>query len=230
LLRDYDSHPDVPLRAAAFAFRGATLGKLKVVVVTDAAGPATTVSAAAFGLYDTKGKNIAGWDADKKELATRPLISATSVPPGSYRFRAAVTDDAGRMGAADFEFAAALQSVRPYELSSMMLGLMDRGDFQPRLQFSTEPVATAYLEIYTGSFGVKAPVVAFILTRADDGALIVRLPASLTTGPNSKWIATAPIALSDLSPGDYVVRAMVGVGAGELGGVTRTLRKISSGR
>ena len=88
------------MRAAASAFRGATPSHLKIVVMADAAGPATTLSAAAFGLYDAKGKNVAGWDADGKELATRPARLCDECPSGIVPAARGGTDSSGRMGAA----------------------------------------------------------------------------------------------------------------------------------
>ena len=104
-----------------------------------------------------------------------------------------------------------------------MLGL-SRGGFVSRMQFGREPVAIAYLELYGGTPGQPVWVV-FELARTLNGPPIVSMPGTLAASSNG-YSATAPIPIGTLSPGDYIVRATVGVAGGPSTRVERTLRKV----
>ena len=82
-----------------------------------------------------------------------PALTAMVVPPGTYRLRVAATDTTGRTGAVDTEVVAEMVKAGSLRLSSLVLGISKAGGFQPRLQFSNEPVALAYLDFFGGTAG-----------------------------------------------------------------------------
>src|SRR5262249_15335601 len=111
--------------------------------------------AVSVGYFDNQGKMVGQTNLSSTELAARPFFSTVVVPPGTYRVRVAAVDSAGRGGAADTEVAAEMTPAGTLRLSSLVLGLWRDGAFQPRLQFSTEPVAIAYLDVVGGVAGAR---------------------------------------------------------------------------
>ena len=183
-----------------------------------------TVAFFCLGLIDGNGKLVAQAPFEAADLKPgQPVMAALLVPPGSYRLRAAATDAGGRTGTSDYELTAELRQAGPLELSGLVLGL-SRGGFVSRMQFGREPVAIAYIELYGGSPGQQVSVV-FELARTLNGPPLVSMPGTLAVA-GDHYSATAPIPIGTLSPGDYIVRAMVGVAGGPSTRVERTLRKI----
>jgi hypothetical protein len=215
---------DLPLRVTGFASRQSGQQKLKVVAVAEPIDPTTALASAALGLIDGNGKLVAQAPFEAAVLKPgQPVMAALLVPPGSYRLRAAATDAGGRTGTSDYELTAELRQAGPLELSGLVLGL-SRGGFVSRMQFGREPVAIAYIELYGGSPGQQVSVV-FELARTLNGPPLVSMPGTLAVA-GDHYSATAPIPIGTLSPGDYIVRAMVGVAGGPSTRVERTLRKI----
>lgn len=217
-----DAYTEVPMRAAAFATRGAE-GKLKIVTVSEPADPDVTLKAVIVGLVDQADRVVAQWSAP--DTAERPLLAAMLAPPGSYRLRVAALDTQGRAGAADYSFAAELTSAGPLTLSSLVLGLSRGGGFVPRLEFGTEPVALAAFEIYGGATGTRATA-RLELARTTDGPAVITSPLALDpTSEPGRFTATGAIAIGALPPGDYVARAIVAPEGAAEARIYRTLRK-----
>jgi hypothetical protein len=152
LIRQATVIRDLPLRVTGFASRETGQTKLKVVAVAESVDPSVILNAAAAALVDASGKLVAQSTLDAAQLKAGPYLAALLVPPGTYRLRFAAVDSQGRAGTADYEITAELRQAGTLQLSSLLLGL-SRGAFMPRLQFGTEPVALAYLDIYGGKPG-----------------------------------------------------------------------------
>jgi hypothetical protein len=215
---------DLPLRVTGFASRQSGQQKVKVVAIAEPIDPATQLASAALGLIDANGRLVAQAPFEAADLKPgQPVMAALLVPPGSYRLRAAAADTGGRTGTSDYELAAELRQAGPLELSGLVLGL-SRGGFVSRMQFGREPVALAHLELYGGTPGQQVSVV-FELGRTLNGPPLVSMPGTLAVA-GDHYSATAPIPIGTLSPGDYIVRAIVGVAGGPSTRVERTLRKV----
>jgi len=224
LLRDSLTHSDLPLYGVAYAFRGPSKDQTKVLaVVQSMAG--SKLSAAAFALVDGKGRIAAQWSADAQDLAMSPVVSAMSIPAGTYRLRLAASDDLGHMGAVDYEINTAIATAADLGAGSLMAGVMKDKTFQPRFTFAAgEPSATVYTELYGAAAG-KADV-RFELAATADGPALQTSPATISpTKDPDRWIVTGTIALAGIPPGDIVVRAMVTSG-GKSGQIVRTLRRL----
>jgi hypothetical protein len=107
----------------------------------------------------------------------------------------------------------------------VVLGLSRGGSFQPRLEFGPEPVAIAYVELYGGTAGagVKA---AIEVARSENGPAILAMPLAIEASRDAgRFLAQGAIPIGALPPGDYVVRALVGIEGQPLGRVIRTIRK-----
>ena len=224
LLRQTAIKRDLPLRVTGFASRQSGQQNVKVVAVAEPIDPTTELTSAALGLIDGNGKLVAQATFEAADLKPgQPVMAAMLVPPGSYRLRAAATDGGGHTGTSDYEIAAELRQAGPLQLSGLVLGL-SRGGFVARMQFGREPVAIAYVELYGGTPGQPVSVV-FELARTLNGPPIVSMPGTLAAS-GDHYSATAPIPIGTLSPGDYIVRAAVGVAGGPSTRVERTLRKV----
>ena len=231
MLREARVYRDLPLRATGFSARGLTPDELRVLVMGEAVDPETVIVAASAGLFDGQGRLIAQWTGNSTELGRRGAMGALAAPPGTYRLRFAARDEAGRTGTADTEVQVGLASGTGIELSSVVLGLSRptaagaAANFQPRLEFTTEPVAIAYVEVYGGQAGDRVGAHVEIATSLD-GPPLVALPLALEATPDSnRFQGIGAVPIGNLPPGDYLVRVSVGPERATPATVIRTLRK-----
>ena len=111
-------------------------------------------------------------------------------------------------------------------MSGLVLGVLRAEGFSPRLQFTTEATAVAYVELYGGKEGTPVNVT-FELSQTTSGPAVHRgIGALAATSEEGKVTATGTIPLHNLPPGDYVVRASVQAQGQTAGRVIRTLRKV----
>ena len=166
------------------------------------------------------------WNAEDADLGRSTILAALAADPGKYRLRVAARDSAGRSGTADYEVGADLATAGSMKLSSLVLGLSRNGNFVPRLQFSTEPVALAYLELYGGTPGAKIAAIVEVAQNVESAAILTAPLAIDPSGEEGRYLATGAVAIGALPPGDFVVRAIVGIEGQPAGQVLRTLRKV----
>jgi VWFA-related protein len=220
---------DLPLRTTGYTSRGVD-GRLNVLAIGEAIEPDAALVAASAALFDTSGRLVVQWTAEGTDLGRRSAMAALEAPPGDYRLRFAARDALGRSGTADADLKVGLGQAGMIEMSSIVLGVSRRlGDaepaFMPKLEFTTEPVAIAYLEIYGATAG--ASVAGGIeISATEDGPAILVSPISLErTTDADRYQGTGSIAIGALPPGDYVIRITLGLEGGVQGKVSRTLRK-----
>jgi len=224
LLRQASVVRDLPLRVTGFPSRESGQKNVKIVALGEPLDPSAALTAAAAGLVDANGKLVAQSVFEAADLKPgQPVMAAMLVPPGVYRLRFAASDATGRSGTADYELEGELRQAGPLQLSGLVLGL-SRGGFVARLQFSKEPVAIAYMELYGGKPGQPVSAV-FELSRTLNGPPIVTMPGTMAAA-GDRYSVTAPIPIGNLSPGDYIVRATVGAVGEPATRVERTLRKV----
>jgi VWFA-related protein len=231
MLREARVYRDLPLRVTGYVSRGATPEEPRIVVYGEAVDAEVALVASSAGLFDQQGRLVAQWTANSTDLGRRASLGALTAPPGVYRLRFAARDADGRTGTADTEIDVQLPSGSGFTLSSVVLGLSRpmAADapvaFQPRLEFTTEPVAIAYVEVYGGQAGDRVGAQVEMAMSAD-GPAIVALPLALepTSEPN-RFRATGAVPIGTLKPGDYVVRILVGPEGQPATLVMRTLRK-----
>ncbi len=227
MLRTATTYRDAGLRMAAFHSKNAGDDKVKIVVLAESVG-GNKLSAAAIGVYDTSNKLVAQWSADATALAAPSLMTAFVQNPGKYRIRVAATDAGGRAGTADYDLDATLTPASTVlTLSAMLLGTPDN-TFTPKLSFSTEPQAVAYFELYGGKQGMPVSVAVELAKTLNGPAMTTLQPKISATSEAGKYIVMTPIALGALPPGDYIVRAIVGLDGQPAGRTLRTLRLATS--
>jgi hypothetical protein len=159
-----------------------------------------------------------------KSFASTPVLAALPVPAGAYRLRIAAVDEAGRGGALDMDVRARLPRGEAVALSGIILATERSGAMAPRLVFSAEPAATAYLELYgapAGSLSAR-----FELAQSETGPAIAAVPAQIGP-PNAAGdrSVSASLPLGSLPVGDMMVRALIEVDGRLIAQVGRTLRK-----
>ena len=223
MVRETRAFPDLPLRAVAYASRGAS-GRMTVIALGESADPAAKITAATIALVDQAGKLVAQTTAGEKELAQSPILIATAVPPGTYRLRFAAVDAAGRAGAADYPLVADFTAAGPLKLGSLMVGSLRNNSMAMALQFRDEEKVVGYLEMYgqiTGPVKARMEVAA----TPDGPALATVQPGGSGTSEPDKFILTAEIPIASLAPGDYVLRAILSMADQPEGKVMKTFRK-----
>lgn len=215
---------DLPLRTAAFTPVDPDASTMRVVTLTEPVEPETQLASLVAALFDRDGKAIAQWVATDAELQQRPVAGAMQVPAGAYRLRVAAIDRGGRAGTADYPVDLDVASTGPLKLSSLVLGLSRDGRFLPRLQFTTEPVALGYVEMIGAAAGTKVSATLEV-SHTPNGPAIISVPLAIESPAQDRYTARGAIPIGALPPGDYVVRAMVGVEGHPATRVVRTLRK-----
>jgi VWFA-related protein len=218
-------HRELQLRASGYASREPGGETVKVTTLIEPADPAAKVATVGVVLFDERNKVMAQWTGSGSDLKSVPIMAGLVVPPGFYRLRVGAIDDGGHGGTVDTEVAADLTPAGQLKLSSLLLGLSRDGGFIPKMQFAAEPVALAYVEIYGGIPGM--PIIAALeLATTLNGPAIVTVPLAIKFG-DSRYLATGAVPIGALPPGDYAVRAIVGVQGQPAGRVVRTLRKVA---
>ena len=215
---------DLPLRTTGYAALEADGKSLRVVTLTEPVDPGVRFASLVAALFDREGKLVSHWTATSEELARPIVIGAMPAMPGAYRLRVAAIDTSGRSGTADYDLEAEVVQTGPLKVSSLVLGLSRDGTFIPKLQFTTEPAAIGYLEMYGGSPGTKIASALEIAATLNGPPLTVASFAIEPAG-GGRYVATGAIPIGALPPGEYIVRALIGIEGQALTRVVRTLRK-----
>jgi VWFA-related protein len=225
MLRDGKTYPDLPLRVVAMASPNPGDTKLTVVALLEPLDRSVTLESAAFGLIDQRGRLVAQWTANARELASLPAASAGLASPGRYRLRVAAIDTTGRRGSTDYEISAEPVTASGLTLSTMVLGVSYERDFVPKLQYVSEPTANGYFEVF-GTPPAGTLSMAMELASTEDGPALVRVPGAIvTTKDENRRRATGVVPIGQLPPGDYVLRAVMSLDGKPIATLSRILRK-----
>jgi hypothetical protein len=219
MLETPDAFRDLPMRAVGYSVRpvGADRDRLMWVrAIAEIVTPRAVLTAASAGLYSATGQLVARYDLSAADLAKPVLQAVLQAPPGQYRLRVAATDGK-TSGAVDCLIEVGLTPAGGLKMSSLMI--------EPKLQFSTEPEASAVFEIYGQNTGQQLSIE---LTLTGAGVNPRPLTPKISAAPREldKFIVLTPVPLADLPPGDYEVRAIVGVVGQASRTITTTLRKV----
>ena len=115
----------------------------------------------------------------------------------------------------------------PRGVGSLVLGVSAGQGFAPRLQFASEEVAVAMVEVAGLS---KTAVVAatFELAGSEAGPALATLAGTTRPSGDGMTVAFVGIPIGDMPPGDVVVRAVITVDGQPLAArPARTLRKVA---
>jgi len=225
MVRTGKQYRDLSLRATAASFRNAD-GSVNVVAAFEPTDPSTKIMTAYAALIDEDNLAKAVWQGEADKLTGWPTTLGLTVKPGKYRFRIAAIDSNGRQGLIDDQVVAELRTAGALQISGLLLGLQPAGKpFTTRMQFTTEPEAIAFLELYGATEGTRVAAF-FEVSTTTNGAAMSTVPGTFaSTGEDGKYAVTAKIPLASLAPGDYVIRAIVGEPGKPGARVIRTLHK-----
>lgn len=215
---------DLPLRTSGYAALEADATSLRVVTLTEPVDPAVRFASLVAALFDREGTLVSHWTATTEELQRPLVIGAMPAAPGAYSLRVAAIDTTGRSGTADYDLEAEIVQTGPLKVSSLILGLSRDGRFTPKLQFGPEPSAIGYLEMYGGSPGMKISS-ALEISATLNGPPLAAARFAIESAGADRYIARGAIPIGALPPGDYIVRALIGIEGQALTRVVRTLRK-----
>jgi len=230
MARSGKPYRDLPLRATAAPFRS-TNGTLNVIIAWEPTDPTVKVMTAYAALIDNAGQARDIWPGQTEPLSKWPTALGLTVKPGTYRVRIAAIDSNGRQGTVDDEVVVGLAPAGPVQVSGLLLGVQPEGKFAPRLQFTNEPDAIAYVELYGATEGTRVGAVFEIAKTTDGKADQTVVGTFAPTGEEGKYAVTGKIPLASLPPGDYVIRAIVGVAEGnQLKNAARILRTLHKTR
>lgn len=226
MLRDnLRTYRDLPLRAAAFAYRAAEGDHVKVVVMAGSLGTAP-LDGAAIALISESGGQGAEWMATP-DAAVGPVITAGEVLPGRYRVRVAASDAIGRQGVVDVRIDAAIVDAGPLQLSSLMAGSVGAAGFRPRFDFTGAAAVSGYLEIYNVPLLAGTPSGVLELAASPDGPALATAPMAIAATSNAdRRLAQGTLPLpATLPAGDLVLRARIELDGRPAGTLTRTIRR-----
>jgi hypothetical protein len=226
MLRTPTAYGDLPLRATGHTSRPVGNAEVTVMALFEALDPSTALKEASVGLFDEKNTLKKQWTAQAADLAKRPVMAALSAPPGTYRMRVAAVDGSGHAGTTDYALQVEMPRADPLKLSTLLLGTQQQGGgFAPRLEFTSEPVAIGLLEIYNVPKG-SAVTVDLDVLQTPEGAPLANAQTTVSQGTTEDMrMAFGGFSIASLSPGDYLMRAIVSLDGKPVGKVVRTLRK-----
>jgi hypothetical protein len=210
---------DLPMRAVAYSVRplGADRDRVTwVKALAEIVTPGGAATAASAALYSLTNQLVWKYDLTAADLVNPVLQAALQAPPGRYRLRFAATDGKAS-GAVDCPIDVGLTPAGDFTTSSLMIG--------PKLLFSTEPEALAVFELYGRNTGQHLLLEVSLIGAAAEPKLLESKVVAAAREPD-KYIVSTVVPLADLPPGDYQVRATVGVVGQPAGTLTATLRKI----
>lgn len=225
LIRQPHVISDLPLRVTAHPFRDDDPARVRLVVTMDSPETAAALSGAMIGVFDGRGELISGLEVSAEGLQRRPLAAALSIPPGVFRLRVAALESSGRGGTVEQVIDASLAAIGPMHASAVMIGLSREGGFVPALEFTSEPTAFGMFELY-GAVS-PAPRVVFEIAATEMGPALLTMPGLVEPSPApTRAVVTAVLPISQLAPGDYVVRVTVTPDGRPGERLIRTLRKV----
>ena len=224
MMREARAFRDLPVRAVAYASR-AGADKMVVLVMGEPADPSVKLTAATAAVIDAaSGKILAQQSADEKQIVNSPVVLSLPIAPGSYRVRFGAADASGKGGAVDVDVLAELTPAGPLKLGSLVLTAFRNNAAVPAIQFGADEKIIGILEMY-GQLAGKVSARMEVASTLDGPAISTTQPGGRATSEPDKFILTGEIPIAALAPGDYVVRAFVGLEGQPEGKVIKTFRK-----
>ena len=222
----------LPVRASAYALRGATPGKVRLLI-TARVGRATRPVSVGFVLAGPQGKvaasrgyeGITGGDGEWVEFT-----GEAEVDPATYTLRLAAVDAGARRGSVEHTVKAALVSAGGVEVSDLVLaGSSSAGAVRPAVDLEVDGGGlSAFVEVGgKDAERVAGATVAVEVADAPEGPAILRVPAEVgVAGPEGTRPAQVKVSGGLLPPGVYIARAEVSVEGKPVVVVTRPFRVV----
>ena len=222
MLRSPLAEPWLPLRVSTYAYPDGR-GRARVAVTAEVGGNGVDGSdvTVAYALLDTWGtvvssgrRQMAGTSANRRDDGAYEYTLPITAAPGRYALRVAAVDAGGRLGSVEHPLRAGVTlSDAPLVLGTMAVTDAEApGGGRPG----------AEVVVSSGHFAVSLDVraesawvfnrvrVAIEVARDESAPALVQQEAPLRGGDDApRRTASARLAVGELAPGDYVVRARV---------------------
>ena len=215
---------DAPFVVSTYMTRGEEPSTLKVIVLIELEEPQAN-GAPSYAFTITGAGTAPFRTADRMEPAATRAIVGAQVAPGRYRLKAAVVDAAGRPGSLEMPIVVGLRSVEGLQFSDLIVGT--RTDkLVPASRVRTGDPLAAVLELYSADAAQLDGLTVRLEGRLT--ASTTRAPLAIaevsTTSSDRRRIATAQIPPTTLTPGTWVISALVIRGERVVGQVSRSIR------
>ena len=214
--------PRLKLRTSAYATKGPG-GKIRMLALVEPEDPATMFTRVTATLVAGDGSVAGHWNA--ADPAQVPLMGTILVAPGAYRLRVYAESTGGLAGTVESLVAAELTTAGSLEVGSLRLGVSRNGILVPRLEFGPEPVALGKIEFHGQPTGGRLTI-GLEIARTIDGPAMISTPLAIERVGDDDYTATGAVPIAALPPGDYVIRAVIGLEGQPPTYVVRTLRKV----
>lgn len=241
-LRDPLPAGEIPLKLTTYSFRDARAATLRLFLAAEidrAINPEGNFSVG-YVVVDFDGKLVASQKdaalpapaADQKR--TQRYFSHTAIDPGKYTVKLVVVDDAGRRGSVERVVDARLIQAGPIRATDLLIG--DGADRDWALPVAptvsgefTRGVLDGYLELFGETAETLADAnVTLEVVSADSSNVLARVPLQLTTPKDDERVrvASGRVDLKALPSGDYVARAVIGLGLNAVGEASRPFKVV----
>ena len=241
-LRDPLPAGEIPLKLTTYSFRDARAAKLRLFLAAEidrAINPEGEFSVG-YVVVDFDGRLAASQKdsalpappADQKR--TQRYFSHTSLEPGKYTVKLVVVDDAGRRGSVERVVDARLIQAGPIRATDLLIGEgADPGWALPVAPTVTGDfragVLNGYVELFGETPGTLTDAnVTLEIVSADLSTVRSRVPLQLTAANDNERsrVAYGRVDLRPLPPGNYIARAVIGLGLNAVGEASRPFRVV----
>jgi hypothetical protein len=227
MLKSSASFTALPLRGAAF-FPTRTEGTgVRILALLEAVEPGTKFSGAGAGLIDEKNTIVTNAKANEKQLAAGAIIVPLDAPgPGTYRVRFVATDEKGRSGSVEHTIDTKFAEVGPLKFSGIFLGAPGTAGCAPKMVYSTEESLCALVEMYGQPTAQMSATLEIVPAAGGKPVASSGMAGSQTSQPDRFNLSVAAVPIASLPPGDYIVRANIGMQGHPDAVVSRMMRKV----
>ena len=238
-LRDPLPATEIPIKLSTYTFRDPHHDKLRLLIAAeiDRSGNPSGRLSAGYVVVDFDGKLVTSQmdltlQTPPRDEKLQQYFSAAPVDAGKYSVKLVVVDDSRRRGSVEVMADAHLTAAGPLRATDILIAdAATAGGAVPLAPAIGGDITGTTLHAYLELFGdaaetlANANVTLEIAATASSPAL-ERVPVELRPTKESSLcrIAAARVNIARFPAGDYIARAVIGVGLDAVGQVTRPFR------
>lgn len=206
------------------------LARLKLVLAGEASRVEPGDAVFQLLIQDEEGRRVVSDEQPAGQPTGDGLAFSAHLPlqPGSYIIRVAVMDGQGRVGSVDHRVDLRQTDVGPLVATGPMLVRVPRAQgVRPHLaigEVRQDERLAVQLDLEGNEAQLSSAEVVFEIAESADGAALVQASGLASSSRRTGWLLSQAVAdIRTLAAGDYIVRARIRSGAGQLGELTRAL-------
>jgi VWFA-related protein len=212
----------LPLRVASFALQGPEANRVQILIHSDIGTDyaSSKVVTGAYVISDASGKMIDNKAFDARVLPVMNGVPSplqfkigASVPPGEYSLKLAVAEG-DRVGTIEHTIHAALPAASGLTFSELMVGgPLDIGELlQPTIGYQVNfGMVHGYFETYGKANPSDEISVEYEIATDEQSPALLNVDVPSRPAGDTRAIFTKTMAVNQLPPGPYVLRAVVSV-------------------